>query len=96
MPLPPRNPGPACDRVLRLWQFLRIGGLAADALPVIRRLRISVCYKEIENRDKFIGLATVLRLRERQFLAHPVLAYFPVPWGLCPPPPGIFRFRPMA
>ena len=28
--------------------------------------------------------------------AHPVLAYFLVRWGRCPPPPGICRFAPIA
>lgn len=38
----------------------------------------------------------IMGLRERPFVAHPVLAYFRVPWGLCPPPPDIFRFGPIA
>jgi hypothetical protein len=33
---------------------------------------------------------------QRVFEAHPVFAYFLVRWGLCPPPPGIYRVGPVA
>lgn len=81
VPLPPRNPGPACDRVLRPSGSLRIAGPAAEASLIIRRLRTLVCCTKNENTPQFsqVLLPYCGRSRRRRSLSS--RAVLPSPTG---------------